>query len=186
MFANAPTVLGRRFRLPRTVRKGFLLVHIVSAALWFGVDIAFGTLAVTALVTDDPQTAGTALRAVRMFAVWPMFGASLACLASGLVLGLSSGYGVLRYWWVAIKLGVNLLMAALIVLALRPGIEAAASGGRPEDLLYPVFVAPTLLLTAYVLAVWKPRARTPFVARRGSGVDVRSGPARDIAGPVRR
>ena len=62
----------------------------------------------------------------------------------------------------AVKLAVNVLMSTLIVMSLRPGIdEAAGAAGteRSADLLYPVIVAPTLLLTAYVLSVWKPRAR---------------------------
>lgn len=157
MFDNTATV--QRFRLTGSVRKGFLLVHILSAALWFGVDIALGILVTTALLTDDPATAGTALQAVRMFAVWPMFGASLASLATGVVLGLGSKYGLLRYWWVAVKLGVNVLMSTLIVMSLRPGIDQAATAAPTTDLLYPVIVAPSLLLTAYLLSVWKPRAR---------------------------
>jgi hypothetical protein len=158
MSDNTPST-NRSLRLNGPVRKGFLLVHIVSSALWFGIDIALGILVATALLADDPVTAGTALQAVRMFAVWPMFGASLACLATGVVLGLGSRYGLLRYWWVAVKLGVNLLMSVLIVMSLRPGIDEAAATKPSTELLYPVLVAPTLLLTAYLLSVWKPRAR---------------------------
>lgn len=157
MYANRST--APRFRLSGPVRKGFLLVHIVSAALWFGVDIAFGILATTALLTDDPATASTAVQAVRMFAIWPMFGASLASLATGVVLGLGSKYGLLRYWWVAVKLAANVLMSTLIVTSLRPGIDQAASTEPTADILFPVIVAPTLLLTAFLLSVWKPRAR---------------------------
>jgi hypothetical protein len=91
-----------------------------------------------------------------------MFGASVASLASGVVLGLGSRYGLLKYWWVAIKLAVNVLMSTLIVMSLRPGIDEAAGAAGADlsaDILYPVIVAPTLLLTAYLLSVWKPRAR---------------------------
>lgn len=160
---------GMAFRLGGRARKWFLLGHIVAAALWFGVDIALGVLVSTALLTDDPQTAGTALQAVRMFAIWPMFGASAATLATGVVLGLGSKYGLVRYWWVAVKLAANLLMSLLIAGSLRPGVDEAARIGRemvaggvgaaPTDLLYPVIVAPTLLVIAFVLSVFKPRTR---------------------------
>lgn len=160
----------RSFRLGGRARKSFLLAHIVGAALWFGIDIALGILVITALVTDDPQTAGIALQAVRLFAIWPMFGASLVTLATGIVLSVGSKYGLLRYWWVAVKLAVNVLMSTLIVIGLRPGVDAAAEAGRrlvagdatavpPGDLLYPVFVAPSLLLIAFLLSVLKPPAR---------------------------
>lgn len=148
-------------------RKAFLVVHIVSGALWFGVDIALGILMITAFLTDDPRTADTAVRAVDMFAIWPMFAASVVCLTAGAVLGLSSRYGLVRYWWVAVKLGINVLMSTLIVIALRPGIDDAVSiterlvagdptAALPSDLIYPVVVAPTLLITAYLLSVFKP------------------------------
>lgn len=102
--------------------KAFLVVRIVSNARWFGVDIALGILVVTAIPTDDPQTAGMGVQAVDVFAVWPMFGASIVCLAAGVVLGVGSRYGLLRYRWVAVavKLGINVAMSTLIVIALRP------------------------------------------------------------------
>jgi hypothetical protein len=162
--------MSRSFRLTGAFRKSFLLLHIVAVALWFGVDIALGILVLTAVLVDDPVVAGTALQAVPMFAIWPMFGASVASLVTGVVLGLGSKYGLVRYWWVAIKLAANLLMSTLIVLSLRPGVDAAAELGRrlvagettaavPADLLYPVFVAPSLLLLSFVLSVLKPKAR---------------------------
>lgn len=157
-------------RLSGRTRKAVLVVHIVSAAAWFGIDLALGILVVISLVAAEPQTAGLAIQAVDLFAVWPMFGASVVCLLSGVVLGVGSKYGLVRYWWVAVKLGVNVLMSLLIVGALRPGIgEAAGLGARltagdptaavPADLLYPVVVAPSLLLFAYLLSVFKPWGR---------------------------
>lgn len=157
-------------RLRGRVRKTFLTVHALSGAAWFGIDLALGILVLTALLTDDRRTAGTAVRAIELFAVWPMFTASVLCLASGVVLGLGSKYGLMRYWWVAVKLAVNLLMSTLIVVALRPSIGKAASVGDrllagdptatvPRDLLIPVCVAPTLLITAYLLSVFKPWGR---------------------------
>lgn len=181
----------RRRRLSGRARKGFLVLHIVAAAAWFGIDLALGILVVRALLTVDPAVASTSLLALELFAIWPMFGASVVCLASGAVLGLGSRYGLVRYWWVAVKLAINLLMSALIVIALRPSVAEAADIAErlaagdptavvPADLLFPVLVAPTLLLTAYLLSVFKPwgpirrdtsstapRALTP--ARRGPG-----------------
>lgn len=167
------------FRLTGAVRKPLLLLHITAAALWFGVDIALGTLAMTAVLTDDPRVAGTALQALPLFAIWPMFGASLVTLVTGVLLGLGSKYGLVKYWWVAIKLTANLLMSTLIVLSLRPGVDDAAELGRrmvagdlgatvPSDLLYPVFVAPSLLLLSFALSVLKPKARLRGRKRSGN------------------
>ncbi|MEV8608097.1 hypothetical protein AB0383_09195 [Amycolatopsis sp. NPDC051373] len=157
---------GQGWRLGARTRKWYLVGHIVSGAAWFGLDLALGILACTALLTDDPAVIVTSLQALEFFAVWPMFTASLLTLATGVVLGLGSKYGLVRYWWVAAKLAVNVLMAVLILVALRPGVDAAAgyaralmageAAARPVDLLYPVFVAPSLLLFSYLIAVFKP------------------------------
>lgn len=158
------------FRLSGPFRKLLLLAHILAAGLWLGLDIGLGILVLTAVATDDGQVAGLALQAIPMFAIWPMFGASVASLLTGAVLGLGGKYGLIKYWWVALKLTINILMSILIAFALRPGVDQAAAVGRrlaagepgvaiPTDLLPPVFVAPTLLLISYVLSVYKPRWR---------------------------
>ncbi|MFD9699814.1 hypothetical protein [Lentzea sp. NPDC059081] len=157
-------------KLSGRARKAVLLVHVLSAAAWLGIDLALGILVVVALSTSDVNTAGVAIQAVDIFAIWPMFGASVICMISGVVLGVGSKYGLVRYWWVAVKLVVNVGMSLLIVFALRPGMaEAARIGERmtagdpaavlPGNLMGPVVVAPTLLLVAYVLSVFKPWGR---------------------------
>jgi hypothetical protein len=157
-------------KLSGRARKALLLVHVLSAAAWLGIDLALGILVVVALSTKDVDTAGIAVQAIDLFAIWPMLGASIVCMISGMVLGVGSKYGIVRYWWVAIKLVMNVGMSLLIAFSLRPGVvEAARIGERmmagdpsailPPDLMYPVVVAPTLLLIAYVLSVFKPWGR---------------------------
>jgi uncharacterized membrane protein len=157
-------------KLSGRARKGMLLVHILSAAAWLGIDLALGILVVVALSTEDTSTAATAIQAIDLFAIWPMFGASVVCMISGAVLGLGSKYGLVRYWWVAIKLFMNVGMSLLIAFSLRPGVREAAEVGKrmmagdptaviSSDIMHPVVVAPTLLLFAYILSVFKPWGR---------------------------
>ncbi|GGU54256.1 hypothetical protein [Lentzea flava] len=157
-------------KLTGRARKAVLLVHVLSSAAWLGIDLALGILVVVALSTEDATTAAIAVQSIDIFAIWPMFGASAVCMVSGVVLGLGSKYGLVKYWWVAIKLFMNIGMSLLIAFALRPGVDEAAEIGRrmmagdqaaaiPSDLMYPVVVAPTLLLFAYVLSVFKPWGR---------------------------
>ena len=171
------TTIRRGRRLGGRTRKAFVLLHVVCGAAWFGIDLALGICVVTSLVAGDPRTAGTAVQAVELFAIWPMFAASLLCLGSGVVLGLGGKYGLVRLWWVAVKLALNVLMSTLIVVSLRPGIAEAASIGErlmagdttesvPAGLLFPVVVAPSMLLTAYLLSVFKPWGR---IRRRPPG-----------------
>src|SRR5688500_17944982 len=113
-------------KLSGHARKAVLLVHVLSAAAWLGIDLALGILVVVALSTEDSGTSGVAIQAVDLFAIWPMFGASVVCMISGVVLGLGSKYGLVRYWWVATKLVLNAGMSLLIAFALRPGVAQAA------------------------------------------------------------
>jgi hypothetical protein len=152
------------------MRKGVLVVHIVSAGAWIGIDVVMGIIIFTALLADDDNTRALCYRALELFAVWPLFTTGLVCLASGIVLGIGTKWGLVRYWWVAIKLALNIVLTTLVLVALRPGvIEAAEQGrrfaaGEPAslavgDLIFPPIVSPTALLIAFVLAVFKPWGR---------------------------
>lgn len=164
------TAERRPRRLGARARKGWLVAHVVAAGAWLGIDAALGILVCTALLSDDVDVTATSFKVLELFAVWPMLIASLATFATGVVLSLGTKYGLVRWWWVAAKLAVNVLMALLILFSLRPGLydiadygQGLAAGenpiGDPEGLLYPVFVAPTLLLFANVLSVFKPWGR---------------------------
>ncbi|HWS79870.1 MAG TPA: hypothetical protein VN178_02510 [Rubrobacter sp.] len=152
------------------MRKGVLVVHIVSAGAWIGIDVVMGVLIFTALLSADDNTRALCYRALELFAVWPLLTTGLVCLASGVVLGLGTKWGLVRYWWVAIKLALNILLTALVLVALRPGVMEAAEQGRRfasgepaslavGDLIFPPVVSPTALLIAFVLAVFKPWGR---------------------------
>ncbi len=99
-----------------------------------------------------------------------MLVSGLVCLVTGLLLGLATKWGLVRYWWVLVKLVLNLLLCTLIVVALTPGMpevrEYGASlmaTGTPEgdvsQLFFPPAVSLTLLSFATVLAVFKPWGR---------------------------
>jgi hypothetical protein len=159
-----PTV---RWRLGVHTRKSVLLVHIASAGAWLGIDVVMAVLVFTALLSDDDRTKALAFRALELVAVGPLLATGLLCLLTGILLGLSSRYGLVRYWWVAVKLVLNLLLSALVLVALAPEVADAAERARQfdagvpaplgiGDLIFPPIVSPTALLVAFVLAVFKP------------------------------
>jgi hypothetical protein len=168
---------ARPWRLGARTRKVVLVVHIVSAGVWIGIDVVMGVVIFTALLADDEYTKALCYRALKLFAVWPLLTTGLVCLASGVVLGLGTKWGLVRYWWVAIKLVLNIVLTALVLVALRPGVTEAAEQGQRfmageaaslavGDLIYPPIVSPSALLIAVVLAVFKPwgqirKGRTP-------------------------
>ncbi|WP_199430569.1 hypothetical protein [Qaidamihabitans albus] len=151
-------------------RKAVLVVHISSAVGWLGVDIALGVLVLRTVLSSDPRVVALSYQAVELFAVWTLVPLGLLTLASGLALGWGTRYGVLKYWWVAVKLGLAVILTALVPVALQPTVEAAAEYGRqlmagrvtmerPFDIYFPPIVSPLALLFAIVLAVYKPWGR---------------------------
>jgi hypothetical protein len=160
----------RLSRLGVRTRKGVLVVHIASAGAWLGLDVAMAVVIFTALSSGDAGTRALCYQALQLFAVWPLFTAGIVCLASGVLLGLGSKYGLVRYWWVAAKLALNILLTGLVLVALRPGVSGLSELGRQRaaghlvtasigDMLYPPIVSPAALLIAMVLAVFKPWGR---------------------------
>jgi hypothetical protein len=160
-----------RLPLGRRTRRAVLVLHIVAAGAWIGIDVVMGVLVLTATLTHDASAAAVSLQALELFAIWPLFGVGLLCLLSGVLLGLGTRYGLVRYWWVAAKLLLNLVLTGLVLVALRPGVEAAAAEGRRlaegevlaasiGQLGFPPVVSTTALVTATVLAVYKPWGRT--------------------------
>src|SRR5262245_13047595 len=159
-----------RWRLGGGTRKVVLLAHIASAGAWLGIDVVMAVLVFTALGSDDDRTKALAFQALELVAVGPLLATGLICLLSGILLGLSSRYGLVRYWWVAAKLALNLVLTGLVLVALAPEVATHADQARQFDaglpvplevgqLIFPPIVSPTALLVAMTLAIFKPWGR---------------------------
>jgi hypothetical protein len=166
-----------RWRLGAKTYKSVLLVHIAAAGAWLGIDVVMAVFVVAAVLTADDGVKALSFRALELFAPRTLFATGTVCLLSGVVLGLGSRYGLVRYWWVAAKLVLNLVLTGLVPLALSPGLFEAATqarqflAGAPAtlavgDLIYPPMVSPAALLVAMVLAVFKPWGRIPWPRAR--------------------
>jgi hypothetical protein len=172
-----PATGSRVIRMPLSARtrKLLLLVHIAAAGVWLGLDLVLGILVVTVL-TGDATGAGAAAASMAAVATWPLVVAGLMTLASGVLLGLGTKYGLVRYRWVLVKLVVNVVLVTLVVLVLWPGMVTAGEAGRAAladgaapamtaTLVFPPVVSSTALVVAMTLSVFKPWGRTRRVAR---------------------
>jgi hypothetical protein len=166
--AMSSSVRVRR-RLAPAHRKIWLVLHLVSAGGWIGVDVIVAVLVGVGRLGRSPAERGLAYQALGTFVVWPMLTSGLVCLLTGVVLGWYSKWGLLRYWWVAVKLGINVVLCTVIVTVLQPWMpEIRAYGadlsGTPStldvnSLLFPPVVSLTALSLATVLGVFKPWGR---------------------------
>src|SRR5215207_2031074 len=105
--ATAATTMARSqtgWRLSPAMRKATLVVHIVCGAGWTGADVVLGILLYRGWTTDDGAVAVSEFVPI---AVPPL---SVGVLLTGLLLGWGSKWGVLRYWWVFVKLILATIM----------------------------------------------------------------------------
>lgn len=174
------TASAARLPMGRGQRRTTLTVHIIAAGAWVGIDVIVAVLVLTGYFSADVTVRSLAYRALATFVVWPMLAAGLISLVSGIALGLGTRWGLLRHWWVAVKLALNLVLCTLILAVLQPGMDEVSRYGqdlltgqpdpsRVSSLFFPPAVSLTALALATVLAVFKPWGRT----RSGRGRRIR-------------
>ncbi|WP_206443824.1 hypothetical protein [Nocardioides turkmenicus] len=167
---------GRPTRLRPGVRKAVLVLHLLGVGAWLGVDVVVGIMAAIGTGSGDAADRGLALQVFGTYLAGPMLAAGVIVLATGLVLGWGTKWGLVRFWWVAVKLVINVVLVALILLVLMPGMAEvrtigevlAATGeltGDVSRLRFPPAVSLTALTIAVVLSVYKPWGRTRFGER---------------------
>ncbi|MGW6008506.1 hypothetical protein [Streptomyces sp. NPDC055210] len=164
---TTPPAQGNRVRwsIPARWRKSILVTHVVSAGAWIGIDVVSTVLvAIGWLRAGDDRTA--VYQALADFFVVPLLlsalAAGVACLVTGILLGLATKWGLVRYWWVSVKLALNGIACVMLLLFLGP-ITELSTGEQPlQDIWFVAFLATTamvLLSFAMVLSVFKPWGR---------------------------
>ncbi|MBB4912147.1 hypothetical protein [Actinophytocola algeriensis] len=164
-------------RLTPAARKLLLLPHIVVSVGWLGLNVGNLTLAITGLTTDDPGTQHAALGAMYLIGGPLLIPVSLLALVSGVLLGMYTKWGLVRYRWVLVKLLLTVIAVVLIPLSLLPGLRElsalvaatpadrlADTGPLALDMLAAGIVSTSMYVTNAVLSVLKPWGRTRRVA----------------------
>lgn len=155
---------GSAWRLGRRTRLTILTTHIALSVGLFGDSVGFLAVAVRHVTSDDPAFVTASHDLLGMFALFFGIPLSFLALLTGLVLGLTSRWGVLRYPWVVLKLGLIVTVVLVGAILLRPLLF----GDHVND---PALVAGALydvvaLAIATGLAVFKPGRRLGSIRSR--------------------
>ena len=153
-----------RWNLPTRWRKLLLTVHVVTTVSVFGADLVLLMLGIAGLGGADPQTIYPAAHLISARVAAPL---GVIALSTGLLLGVLTPWGLLTYWWVAIKLTITMVLTAVVLFVLVPrlGLTADAVSAPAPRLLssaerLPLVLAPavasTLLVVNVALAIFKP------------------------------
>lgn len=160
------------------MRKTVLAVHVLSSVGWFGAVAAFLALALVGLSSGDSSLVAAVYVAARLIAWWVILPLGVLAFLSGVVQSVGTQWGLVRYWWVLIKLVLTTGSLVLYLVHLQVVDRAAEHGMGPDaadglealdgmrlQLVIDSGAALVVLVIATLLSILKPRGLTPFGAR---------------------
>lgn len=98
------------------VRRSALTVHVTVSVGWLGAVAAFLVVAVAGMRSIDGQRAVAAYLAAELITWWLIVPLCLASLISGVLQSIGTSWGLIRHYWVAIKLGLTVVATGLLLL----------------------------------------------------------------------
>ena len=148
-------------------RKLVLTIHIIVSVGLLGDSAGYLAVAVRGARASDPVMANASYQMLQMFAFVFGIPLSFAALLTGVLLGLGTRWGVLRYPWVTTKLLLIVSVIAVGALVLNGGMKAMLSGrgGAEERLIAGAAYDVVALAAATALGVFKPGGR--WSSKRG-------------------
>ena len=156
------------------LRKFGLLAHITTSVGWLGAVLGFLALAVAAMTNSDREMVRAAYLGMDWTLRYAIVPLSIASLAVGTIQSLMSPWGLVRYWWVVVKLVLTIGATLVLLQYTRTTMSHLVQAARDpiasvrdlrELALSPVLHASAgalVLLGASMLSVYKPRGLTPY------------------------
>jgi hypothetical protein len=157
------------------LRRFTFTTHITSSIGWVGAVLAFLALAIIGFTSDDPLKVRGAYLLMAPAAWYVLVPLAHASLVSGIVLSLGTTWGLFRYYWVVLKLGITVFATVILLIYMGTFRQMAGVAADPiVDLevvrnaspIVHAIVALVLLLSATVLGVYKPFGTTAYGARK--------------------
>ena len=158
------------------LRKLALTVHVIASVGWLGSVAAFLALAVAGLRSHDIQTVRAAYLAMKLTTWFVIVPVAFVSLLSGVVSSLGTRWGLLRYYWVLVKLLITGFSVVVLMVHTQPidllatvAAEKTVLGGDLQSSQLMMVVASGLAVLALVvmtaLSVYKPQGMTWYGAR---------------------
>ncbi len=166
------------------VRKAALVAHVCASVGWFGAVAVFLALAAVAWGSREEATVRAGYLAMDVTVRYAIVPLAVSSLATGLLSALGTAWGLLRHWWVLVKLALTVVATAVLLAQLAPiSILAAAAADGDAACVQCASIALSqlvhaaggslVLLATTVLAVYKPRGLTRYGYRRTADAKAR-------------
>lgn len=158
------------------LRKVALTLHLTASVGWVGAVAAFTALAVVGVSGKDGQLVRGAYVAMALLVSYVIVPLAIAALSTGLISSLGTSWGLLRHYWVLLKLVLTLVATVVLLVQVAPIKRLAAIAADPTasvaalpEAWRPLIHAVgglLVLLVIQVLGVYKPRGLTRYGWRR--------------------
>jgi uncharacterized membrane protein len=158
-----------------SVRKFALTAHVTSSIGWLGAALAFLAVAGVGLTSPDAQTVRGVYLVMEPAAWLVLVPFAFASLLTGLVISLGTTWGLFRHYWVVFKLLITVFSTTVLLIYMETFRHMAGVAADPSAEIEMVrnaspalhaVLATLLLLTATVLAVYKPKGLTAYGRRK--------------------
>lgn len=149
------------------LHRAMLTTHVVVSVSWGGALLVFLAHCAASLTWKDPVAIRAACLAMVVTAWAVILPLSIATLVTGVIQAVGTAWGLVRHYWLVVKLALTALATTVLLLKL-PVISAMTSVEGPQVPSLDLRVSLTLhavggwlvLLACAVLAVYKPPGRT--------------------------
>ena len=157
------------------LRRFTYAAHVTSSVGWLGAVLVFIALAALGLSSQDERMVRGAYLVMAPAAWCVLVPLAHASLLSGIALSLGTRWGMVRHYWVAIKLVITLFSTAILLIYMGTFRQMAGVAADPvvelelvrnPSPLTHAILAVILLIAATVLAIYKPFGMTPYGMRK--------------------
>lgn len=167
-------------RLSKRPRQALVAVHVVVSAAWLGIAVMFVVLSLLALRAANVRDVQTIYETMALFDQTMLPMANMAATTTGFALGVTTKWGIVRHWWVTIKVVLSFAVLGIafgflhdaLVRAAAQAAQLAATGGAMADIttsgrvvVAGFMLALVSLVGAMLLSLYKPRGLTPWGRR---------------------
>ena len=160
--------------MSRRLRKVALAVHLTVSIGWVGAVLAYLSLGVASVNSEEEATIRGAWIAMEVIGWWIIVPLALVSLLTGILMALGTGWGLIRYYWVLISFVLTTFATSILLLHM-PDVSTIADQARRArdselqglggDLVHAV-VGLAILLVVLALNVMKPPGLTRYGWRR--------------------
>ena len=167
-------------RMTPRLRKLALTAHVTVSVGWLGAVAGFLVLSIAGLTSHDADVVRGSYLSMNLIGLSIIVPLSLAALATGIVQSLGTEWGLVRFYWVLVKLALTISSTLLLLLHQFTAVAGAAKlvsgtvavGTLPNvgrvgtQLVGDAGLAILVLLMVTTISVYKPWGLTPYGLRK--------------------